>query len=120
MRSFTAIPVGPLEIAKIGNVGKEQKKKTPNVLRSDNVSLVRTRAKQTNKKTLNVVSRLVGSLSANVSHGSLFTGSQTVGIDFTNVNHDFRKQAGNDLNCLLYWCFADCIFVCVVFFSVEF
>lgn len=111
------IPVGPPEIAKIGNIWEKTKKK--NVLRSDNVSLVHTCTKQTNKKTLYVVNRLVGSLSASVSCGSLLTGSQTVGIDFTNVNHDFRKQAGNDLNRLLYWCFTDCIFV-FFFFSVEF
>lgn len=30
-------------------------------------------------------------------------------MDFTNVNHDLRQQAGNYLNYLLYWCFTDCI-----------
>lgn len=76
------------------------------MLRSDNVSLAHKKSKQ----NLNVVNGLLGSLLPSISHGSHFTGSQTVGIDFTNVNHDLRQQAGNDLNCLLYWCFTDCIF----------
>lgn len=68
------------------------------MLRSDNISLAHKKSKQ----NLNVVNGLVGSLSASISHGSHFTGSPTVGIDFTNVNHDLRQQAGNDLSCLLY------------------
>jgi len=58
------------------------------VLRSDNVSLAHKKSKQ----NLNVVNGFVGSLSTSISHGSRFTGSQTVGIDFTNVNHDLRQE----------------------------
>lgn len=112
------LPTGPLEITNTDNIWRKKettkkKKHCTNVLGSDNVSLAHTKK---SKQNFTVVNGLVGSLSASISHGSHFSGSQTVGIDFTNVNHDLRQQTGNYLNCLLYWCVTDCIFV---FFSCR-
>lgn len=104
------IPVGPLEITEIDNVRQKKKKekRCTNVLRGDKCFLGTQKKSEQN---LDVVNGLIGSLLTSISHGSRFTGSLTVGIGFSNVNHDLRQPAGNYLNCLLYWCFTDCVLI---------